>query len=98
MPISDLLRQIREHRFSILELDFDLDEKSIRNPLMVPIRRATREDYQPFVDLEMPRPGKMLRPDRFYIWVPRPIGRNNEHGSTSSHGVRFTFRWGLPTF
>ena len=70
----DLLGQLRDRRFGVIALNFDLESE--RNPqrleryLTEPLRRSILANYRPSASLDMPAPEKLYAPDRFYLWIP----------------------------
>lgn len=72
---EDLIKQIRAGWFSVIVLDFNLQQE--RDPtqlnyyLTAAARSAIEHAYRPVDSLEVPEPEKLWPQDRFYIYVPR---------------------------
>ncbi len=71
----DLLAQLRDRRYGVIVLNFDLEREKDPNRtdyyLTESMRQAIRENYRLATRLEMPGPEKLHVADWFYAWVPR---------------------------
>jgi hypothetical protein len=76
LPERDLLAQLRDRRFGVITLNFDLEgEKDPERKdfyLTERLRRAILVNYRLAASLEMPGPEKFDAADRLYVWAPRP--------------------------
>jgi hypothetical protein len=74
VPDRYLLTQLRERRFAIVVLNFDLQHEKdaywTNYYLTDGLRQAILANYQAAVSLEMPEVEKFRPEDRFYVWVP----------------------------
>lgn len=70
----DLLAQLRDHRYSLVVLNFDLmreTDPEVTDAYLSPsLRQAILQCYRLGATLEMPKPERSRAGDRFYAWVP----------------------------
>lgn len=70
-----VIDQLRDHRFQLVVVGFDLEKESsqawLDYYLTAGIRETILTEYQPWQNLEMPEPEKFRATDRFYLWIPR---------------------------
>ena len=85
--VSDkhLLNQIRAGWFSVIVLDFDLQQEKdpiwLNYYLTAPVRDAINRHYRPIHSLEVPEPERLWKQDRFYIYVPRPSSPRDDQAT-----------------
>ena len=75
LPDRDLLIPLRERRFAVVLIHFDLRDEGIARHGLDRIpdswREAILQNYGLMTIIEMPRP-ELLPENRFYVWVPSP--------------------------
>ena len=73
-----LLDGIRGRRFGIIVSNQDM--RGAQSAKVYALRRTWQEailsNYSLATSLEMPRPEKIYPDDRFFVWVPRPLGES----------------------
>jgi len=68
-----LLDQLRDHRFGVILLTYDIQTQSSTHPpayLTERLRQAILRNYVLAASQEMPAPQKFQEDDRWYVWVP----------------------------
>jgi hypothetical protein len=72
---DEMLNQLRDRRFQVIILPFDLiaakDQSCLNRSLTDGMRRTILEAYELAETLELPGPEQSHAEDRFYAWVPR---------------------------
>ena len=85
LPDRDLLIPLREQRFAVVLIHFDLRDEGIARHGLDRIpdswREAILQNYRLMTIIEMPRP-ELLPENRFYVWVPRVDPQRSSAQST----------------